>query len=354
MARFIKDRIKAQGQAPGSLVFIGNQKMEAPVIQIMRYDADNLVEKSVASIEEAYSMLEPSGVNWINIYGLHDMELIEKIGKLFRISSMVLEDIVNTDQRPKYEDDEEFDGFILKMLREDKKDNRIHAEQISIILGENYVLTLQERVGDVFAPVRERIRNSRGRIRLKKNDYLAYVLMDIIVDNYTFLIENIGSKVEDLEDRLFTKIDPKIVEEIYTFKTELNYLRKTVRPVKDLMTALIRSENSYFEEINRQFLTDLYDLVVQSTDAIELYNNLVSEQLNIYNSNVSNRMNEVMKVLTIFASIFIPLTFLAGIYGMNFDYIPELGFKYSYLIFWIVVLIMAGGLLFYFKRKKWL
>ncbi|WP_346858147.1 magnesium/cobalt transporter CorA [uncultured Draconibacterium sp.] len=354
MARFIKNRGKAQGQVPGSLVFIGNQKMEKPIIQIMQYDKDYLVEKTVDSIDEAYSMLKPNGVNWINIYGLHDMELVDKIGEMFNIQPMVLEDIVNTDQRPKYQDDETFDAFILKMLREDKKDNRIHAEQISIILGENYLITLQEQVGDVFTPVRERIRSARGRIRLKKNDYLAYALMDIIVDNYTFLIENIGAKVEDLEDRLFTKIDAKIVEEIYSFKTELNYLRKTVRPVKDVMTALMRSENSYFEDTNREFLTDLADMVVQSTDAIELYNNLVSEQLNIYNSNVSNRMNEVMKVLTIFASIFIPLTFIAGIYGMNFEYIPELGFKYSYLIFWIVVLLVTGVLLYYFKRKKWL
>ncbi|MCY1722351.1 magnesium/cobalt transporter CorA [Prolixibacteraceae bacterium Z1-6] len=353
MARFIKDRIKAQGQVPGSLVFIGNQKMEAPIIQIMQYDADKLVEKNVDSIEEAYSLINPSGVNWINIYGLHDMELVAKLGKLSGFSTLLLEDMVNTDQRPKYEDEENVDAFILKMLRYEKKDNRIHAEQISIILGENYVLTLQERVGDVFLPVRERIRQKRGRIRTRKNDYLAYALMDIIVDNYTFLIENIGSRVEELEDRIFAMGDAKIVEEIYLYKTELNYLRKTVRPVKDLMTALLRSESSYFEEGNKKFLGDLNDLVIQSTDAIELYNNLVSEQLNIYNSNISNRMNEVMKVLTIFASIFIPLTFLAGIYGMNFDYIPELGFKYSYLIFWMVVLAMVGGMLYYFKRKNW-
>jgi magnesium transporter len=354
MARFIKNRGKAQGQVPGSLVFIGNQKMEKPIIQIMQYNVDHLVEKNISSIEEAYSMLNPSGVNWINIYGLHDMELISKLGELFNIPPLFLEDMVNTDQRPKYDDEEHFDAFILKMLREEKKDNRIHAEQITIIVGENYVLTLQERVGDVFAPVRERIRNIRGRIRSNKNDYLAYALMDIIVDNYTFLIENIGVKVEELEDRLFSNTDSKIVEEIYSFKTELNYLRKTVRPVKDFLTILVRSETSYFEETNKRYLTDLYDLVVQSTDAIELYNNLVSEQLNIYNSNVSNRMNEVMKVLTIFASIFIPLTFIAGIYGMNFEYIPELGFKYSYLIFWIVVVFVTGGLLYYFKRKKWL
>lgn len=354
MARFIKDRKIAKGQVPGSLVFIGNQKMKAPLIQFMHFDAEILEEKSLASVEEAFSLLKPTGVNWINIYGIHDMKLISKLGKIFNISSLLLEDILNTDQRPKYDDAEEFDAFILKMLRHDEKDKRIHSEQVTLLLGENYVLTLQERKGDVFAPVRERIRNKRGRIRTCKNDYLAYALMDTIVDNYTFLIEDIGSRVEDLEDRLFAKEDSKIVEEIYVFKTELNFLRKTVRPVKDLMTALVRSETSYFEEANKLYLKDLFDLVVQSTDAIELYNNLVSDQLNMYNSNVSNRMNEVMKVLTIFASIFIPLTFIAGIYGMNFEYLPELKYKLAYPIFWLVVLLVAGGLLIYFKRKKWL
>lgn len=354
MARFLKDRTKTKGQVPGELVFIGNQKMESPVIQLMQYDTENLVEETQSNFEDAFSKFKPGCVNWINIYGIHDLELIRNIGEILKLPSLLLEDIVNTDQRPKYEDGELYDAFILKMLREEEKDKRIHAEQVTVVLGENYVLTLQERKGDIFAPVRERIRKNRGRIRKKKNDYLAYALMDVIVENYTFLIENIGSKVEDLEDRLFAKKDTKVIEEIYAFKTELNYLRKTVRPVKDLMTALLKSDTSYFEESNQKYLKDLHDLVIQSAEAIELYNNLVSDQLNIYNSNVSNTMNEVMKVLTIFASMFIPLSFLAGIYGMNFEYFPELKFKYAYSVFWVVVLLVVGGLLFYYKRKKWL
>lgn len=354
MARFLKDRTKAKGQVPGALVFIGKQKVDTPSIHLIQFDSENIIETDLECIEDAITKLRPNWVNWVNIYGLHDMELIQKLGKEFKIPALILEDMVNTDQRPKYEDGEHFDAFILKMLRAETKDKRIHSEQITIILGENYVLTLQEQRGDVFTPVRERIRNKRGRIRNHKNDYLAYALMDTIVDNYTFLIENIGSKVEDLEDRLFAKRDTKIIEEIYLHKTELNYLRKTVRPVKDLVAALLRSETSYFEEKNKEYLKDLNDLAVHSAEGIELYNNLISDQLNIYNSNVSNGMNEVMKVLTIFASIFIPLTFVAGIYGMNFEYFPELKFKYAYLLFWIVVIILTSGLLLYFKRKKWL
>ena len=354
MARFLKDRTKTKGQAPGSLVFIGNQKVKAPSIHFMQYNTNELIERELSGINEALTSIKKDCVNWINIYGLHDLDLIKELGQTFQIPALLLEDILNTDQRPKYDDGDDFDAFILKMLRLDPTDKQLHAEQITIVLGENYVLTLQERQGDVFTPIRQRIRNKRGRIRSLKNDYLTYALMDTIVDNYTFLIEDIGGKVEDLEDRLFSNRDTKIVEEIYLYKTELNFLRKTVRPVKDLMTALMRTENSYFENANMQYLKDLNDLVIQSTDAIELYNNLISDQLNIYNSTVSNRMNEVMKVLTIFASIFIPLTFIAGIYGMNFKYLPELEFKYSYPIFWGVVLSTVGVLLVYFKRKKWL
>ncbi|MDB4584261.1 magnesium/cobalt transporter CorA [Draconibacterium sp.] len=354
MARFLKDRTNAKGQAPGSLVFIGNQKMDKPVVQLIKYDSETFSEEELDSVEEAFTNLSSDGVNWINIYGIHDLEMIKSLGEHFKIPSLLLEDILNTDQRPGYQDGQDYDAFILKMLHHDPKANRINADQISIILGENYLLTLQENRGDVFTHVRERIRKSLGRIRLHDNDYLAYILMDTIVDNYTFLIENIGRKVEDLEDRIFLKKDTKVVEEIYMHKTELNYLRKTVRPVKDLILSLLKTENSYFHEKNRQYLLDLNDLVHQSTEAIELYNNLISDQLNIYNTSVGNGMNEVMKVLTIFAAVFIPLSFIAGIYGMNFEYMPELKYKYAYGIFWLVILIVGGGLLVFFKRKKWL
>jgi magnesium transporter len=267
---------------------------------------------------------------------------------------MLLEDILDPDQKPKYDNSDAYDAFILKMLRQDERSKKIVSEQVTLILGEHYVLTIQERRGDVFTPVRERIKQKKGRVRLNDNDYLAYALMDTIVDNYTILVEEIGSKVEELEDIIFLKRDSHIIEEIYKYKVELNYLRKTIRPVKDIMTQLIKTESSYFQDKNKIFLNDLNDLVIQSTDAIELYNNLISDQLNIYNSTISNRMNEVMKVLTIFASIFIPLTFLAGIYGMNFEYLPELKFKYSYPIFWFIALMVGGVMLYFYRKNKWL
>ncbi len=354
MARFLKDRSKATGLIPGSLVLIGRQKMEKPIIQYKQIGAERLLEEEVKTIREAKDKFDSDAVNWINIYGIHDLDLIQSLGTEFDLPTLLLEDLLNTDQQPKYEDGETYDAFIMKMLHQEETLNQIQAEQITIILRKDCVITIQERRGDVFEPVRDRIRKNKGRIRSHGNDYLAYALMDIVVDNYTLIIEKLGVKVEELEERLFRRMDSKIVEEIYKFKTELNFLRKSIRPVRDFLVVLNKSEYAYIQEQNKQFLNDLYDMVVQCTDAIELYNSLVSDQLNIYNSNMSNKMNEVMKTLTIFASIFIPLTFIAGIYGMNFEHMPELKFKYSYLILWIIFLLIGGGLLIYFKRKRWL
>jgi magnesium transporter len=354
MARFLKDRSNAKGAVPGSLVLIGRQKMEQSEIQFITYDKEELHEETVDSIATARQNFKAGKVNWVNIYGLHDLEMIKKLGEEFKLPSLLLEDILNTDQPPKYENGEHYDAFIMKILLQEKGGYRIRAEQLTLILGENYVLTLQEQRAHFFEGVRERIRKSKGRIRVSGNDYLAYVLMDALVDNYSMLIENIGRQVEDIEDRLFKTMDSKIVEEIYRFKTELNFTRKAVRPMREFMASLLRTEDTFFKEKNIAYLKDLNDMVVQCSEAVEMYNNMTSDQLNIYNSNMSNRMNEVMKTLTIFASIFIPLTFIAGIYGMNFEYIPELKFKYGYLGFWIIILILGGGLLIYFKRKKWL
>ncbi len=354
MARFIKDRMASKGQIPGSLILIGKQKMEEPVIRLMEYSPENLVEEELQSIDEAKDLMDPSKVTWINIYGIHDPEMMERVLDVFGLHPLFMEDIMNTDQRPKYEDGDRYDAFILKMLKYDESIKLISAEQLTLILGENYVLTLQEQTGDVFQPVRNRIRTAKKTSRLHDADYLAYALLDTVVDNYILVTEAIGREIESLEDRIFLNPEKSLVQEIYKLKTELSFLRKSVRPVKELMGPLLKSENSFFQEKYLHFLKDLNDLVTQATEAIELYNAMISDHLNIYSTNVNNRINEVMKVLTIFASTFIPLTFLAGIYGMNFEYIPELGFKYSYLIFWIVVVAVVTGLMIYFKRKKWL
>ena len=354
MARFIKDRKEAKGKAPGSLVLIGRQKMDKAEIDLMKYDDHNLVEKQNISIQDAISGIDKSNVSWINVYGIHDLDFMREIGEVFNLHPLLLEDILNTDHYPKYEEFDDKYVFIIKMLEYDEGTSTIRAEQITLILGDYYVLTFQEKHGDVFTQLRERIRQKKGRVRLNHSDYLLYTVMDTIVDNYMLIIESIGRQIENLEDKIHRDPSHAVVEEIYNHKTELNFLRKAVRPLKEILIHVLKSENPFMQEKNVQYVKDLNDHVIQVADSIELYNNLLADQLNAYNSNMSNRMNDIMKVLTIFAAIFIPLTFIASIYGMNFDYIPELKFKYAYPIFWLGVIFIASSLLIYFKRKKWL
>ncbi|MDZ7738953.1 MAG: magnesium/cobalt transporter CorA [Bacteroidales bacterium] len=354
MARFIKDRSRVKGKAPGSLILVGSQKMDTSQIRIMDYGPDHQEEYDIESINDCKPLLEKESVSWINIFGIHDMDMMAEIKKVFGIDSLLMEDILNTDQMPKYVSGENYDAFILKMLEYDPDNNIIKAEQISIILGKNYLLTLQERKGDVFNPVRERIRNKGGRVRLNNNDYLAYALMDIITDNYYSIIELLGRKIEELEKKIFADNNSDIATEIYRYKTELSFLRKCIRPSREAVLSLLKSDDSFFSADTLAYMTDLKESIIHTIESVELYSNLVSDQLNTHNTLVNNKMNQVMKILTIFASIFIPLTFIAGIYGMNFTYMPELDLKYGYLFFWIIVIILIISLLRFFKKKKWL
>ncbi|MCF8378806.1 MAG: magnesium/cobalt transporter CorA [Bacteroidales bacterium] len=354
MARFLKDRSSTKDKAPGSMILIGRQKLEKPIIRLMHYNAKEIMELECKTINEAFSYIKKDYVSWINIYGIHDMALMEELRDLFGLHPLLMDVILNTDSMPKYENHENHEALILKMLSFNENETKVHAEQLSIILGENYVLTLQEKIGDVFNPVRERIRNNKGKLRLLQNDYLVYVLTDTLADNYLLMTETMGRKIEDCEEMIFKATDDKIAETIYRHKTELSYLRKNIRPLREMMIYLLKSEDSFFSTTTIHFLHDLNTLITQTNESIELYSSMVSDQLNTYNSIMGNKMNQVMKVLTIFASIFIPLTFFAGIYGMNFENIPELKYKYGYFIFWGIMLSMGLGLLYYFKRKKWL
>ncbi len=354
MARFLKDRSSVKGQAPGSMILIGRQKLDKPIIKVTHYNKEELIEKECENIGEAIQFIKKGWVTWINIYGIHDIEMMEEIKEKFELDMLLVEDILNTDQVPKYVDGENNDAFILKMLHFQASESKVNSEQISIILGKNFILSLQERVGDMFDPVRTRIRNRKGKFRMLQNDYLVYALMDTLVDNYLLITENIGKQIEDNEEKIFKADDDKIAEMIYLHKIELSYLRKNIRPMKEIILQVQKSDNSYFTETTIPFIRDMSELVDQNNESIELYSSMVSDQLNTYNSIVGNKMNQVMKVLTIFASIFIPLTFIAGIYGMNFENIPELKYKYGYFIFWGGIILIGGSLLYYFKRKKWL
>lgn len=354
MARFLKKRNKSHGEAPGSLIFIGNQKMEKSRIRIIHYNKENLIEKELDKIEDSFSFVKKGYITWINIDGLQDIVLMEKLSEKFKLSSLAVEDMLNTDQRPKFLEDEQNVIIILKALMYDKDTFTLHSEQISFILGEDYLVTLQERVGDHFEPVRERIRKFRGVKLTSGPDYLCYTLFDTLVDSYIINIETVGDFIEDLEEVILKKTDKKIIEDIYKYKTEISYMRKSVRPVKEIMTHIMKSDSKLIHKKTYAFLNDLDDLVTQALEAVEIYYTMVSDQLTVYHTNISNRVNDVMKVLTIFASIFIPLTFIAGIYGTNFDYLPELHFRWAYFAMLGVMALTAGVMLLYFKRKKWL
>jgi len=343
------------GLSPGALVHVGKKKIEKARIRIIDYDESQLQEREAKTIEECFPFKEKPTVTWINIDGLHEVDIIEKIGKHFDVHPLVLEDIVNTGQRPKMEDFDSYIFVVLKMLYYDEKENEVTAEQFSLILGSNFVISFQERVGDVFNPIRQRIRSAKGRIRKMGADYLAYCLVDTIVDSYFGILEKLGEEIESIEEELVHNPTPETLQTIHNLKREMIFLRKSVWPLRELISELERGESSLIHESTGIYLRDVYDHTIQVIDTIETFRDMVSGMLDIYLSSVSNKMNEVMKVLTIFAAIFIPLTFVAGIYGMNFEYMPELKWHWVYPeAFWGTIAVLAGVMLFYFKRKRWL
>ena len=352
--QLVRRRSKKSGLPPGTLVYLGEKKMEQVRISYIDYDEQNYQEKQVSKIEECFPFKATPTVTWINIDGLHDVEILEKLGKQFELHPLMLEDILNTDQRPKHEDFDKHIFIVLRMLSFDEETQTIESEQISIVLGENYVISFQERIGDVFDPIRERIRNAKGRIRKMGTDYLMYSLLDAIVDNYFVILEKLGDKIESMEDELVGDPTQKTLKQIHYLKREMIYLRRSVWPLRELISGMERSESSLIKESTGAYLRDLYDHTIQVIDTVENFRDMVSGMLDTYLSSLSNRMNSIMKVLTIIATIFIPLTFVAGIYGMNFENMPELKWRWGYAGVWLVMLIVAGVMVIYFRRKKWL
>jgi len=355
MLGLIKKRSHKAGLPPGTLVHIGEKKVEKARITIMDYDETNLEEKEAKTIEESYPFKEKPTVTWVNIDGLHQLDIIEKLGAHFGLHPLLLEDIVNTEQRPKMEDYGDYIFVVLKMLyHADENDTETQAEQVSLILGSNFVISFQEREGDVFEPVRDRIRKKKGRIRKAGADYLAYALLDAIVDNYFIILEKSGETIEDAEQQLTVNPTQETLQFIRKLKKEMIFLRKSVWPLREVVSGLERSDSPLIHESTSAYLRDVYDHTIQVIDTVESYRDMISGMLDIYLSSISNKMNEVMKVLTIFASIFIPLTFVAGVYGMNFEFMPELTWRWGYFALLAVMALIGISLVFYFKRKRWL
>ena len=353
-SKFMKKTSQKAGMSPGTLMHIGEKKIEEPRITLINYDSELLEEKTLHRIEESFPYKDTPQVTWINIDGLHEVGIIEKIGSAFGIHPLTLEDIVNTGQRPKIDDFEDYIYIVFKMLIFDGTTCRISAEQVSLIVGPRFIISFQEIEGDVFNFVRERLR--KGRIQMRKSgpDYLAYALMDAVVDQYFLILEKMGERIEHFEDRVHSEPTPKILQGIHDLKREIIYFRKQVWPMRELLNNLQKTESHLVQQTNKVFIRDVYDHTIQVIDTIESFRDIIVGMMDLYLSAMSNRMNEVMKVLTIMATIFIPLTFIAGIYGMNFKFMPELEWKWSYPVLWALLIFIFIGMLFYFKRKKWL
>ena len=354
MVELFKKTFRKVGLPPGTLVQIEEKKTEKVKITIIDYDEVQFQEKEAETVEECFPFKDKPAVTWINIDGIHQVDIMEKIGTHFGIHPLILEDIMNTGHRPKMEDFEDYIFVAVKMFYYDDKDSEIKAEQVSLILGPRFIISFQEKEGDVFNAVRERIRRAKGRIRKMKADYLAYALVDTVVDHYFIILEKLAEKIQGMEEELVTNPTPETLQDIHTLKKELIFLRKSVWPLREVVNGLEKGESPLVHESTGIYLRDVYDHTIQVIDTIETFRDMVSGMLDVYLSSVSNRMNEVMKVLTIIATIFIPLTFIAGIYGMNFKYIPELEWHWGYPLILFVMGAIGISMVVYFSRKKWL
>lgn len=353
MARFAYKKNKNRGNAPGPLIFYGQKRSSRSKLRLIDYDAKNLQETELKMVDEVGSFKETKSVTWINIDGLHNVKQVEKIGKEFDLHSLTIEDILHTDQRPKLEEHDNYIFIIIKMLKYNDKKNKVDSEQLSMVIGENYLITFQEKIGDYFDPVREKIRKGKGRVRGAGSDYLAYSLIDIVIDNYLYIVEKIGEKVEDIEDKILSAKTQNILVTLNQNKKEFNYLRKNIRPAKEMISHLARLDCNLINESTMPFLKDLEELALQTTEAIDTYREMLTDQLNIYNSDTSNKMTEVMKILTIFSAIFIPLTFIAGVYGTNFKHFPGISHEYGFHIFILTLLVLGLLMVRFFKKKNW-
>ncbi len=354
MARFLRKHDKKAGLPPGELVFTGQQRVENSLLRCVVYGPEQHTETTVSNFDEILSCFDIENTKWLNIDGVHDSVLIKQIGERFDLSTLALEDVQDIGQRPALVDFQEYLFITMKILIDNDEEERVRAEQISFVLGDNYLLSFQEQSGSIFDPVRRRISRPKGRIRQRGADYLLYTLIDCILENYLAIIERIGERIEDMEEEVIDNPDAELLEEINFYRREIAYVRKAVRPVRDIISRLNKSESELIDSATGTYYKELSGMFEQIFDSVEIYKEMVGDLYNTYNMAIGTRLNETMKFLTVFATIFIPLTFLAGIYGMNFEFIPELKYKYGYFILLGVMSLVGLAMLGYFRRKKWI
>jgi magnesium transporter len=354
VGRIVSRVHKAPGSAPGTLIHTGQKKVDKVRIRLIDYDLESIEERTLESIEECYRYAEEPPVSWINIDGLHEVSVIAAAGDHFGVHRLALEDVLTPTTRPKVEEFDEHFLVIVKMLSFEEETDTVLAEQVSFVVGERYLFSFQERFGDVFEPVRERLRDGQQRIRARGTDYLVYALIDAIVDRYFRILETIGDRIEELEAEALGEPSIELMHRIHGLKREVLVIRRAVWPLREALGQLYRGEIKRVNEETQLFLRDVYGHCVQVIDTVETLREVLSSTLDLYMSGVSNKMNEVMKVLTIIATIFIPLSFFAGLYGMNFDYMPELHVRWAYPTLLGAMALVAGGMLWYFRKSGWL
>lgn len=353
MSRLIRKKKEHIGLSPYAIVFRGQQKTDKTHIRVMDFDIEEVREYDIESIGKLSDFNTKNAISWLNIDGLHDSNYLSAIAKTFEIPDNILSDILNPSLRPKVQEFEQGVFITLKMLQYDEVINHLSVENLCLVVMNQSILSFQEEPGDVFNPVRDRIRKHKTKIRTSGTDYIAFALLDIVVDNYIYILGMLGDKVDELEEQMTKNPTSELLDEINLYKCELNLLRKNIKPAKEMIMNLVKIESEYLQNENYIHYRELLDNINEANDLSDSYREILYDQLNIYHTFVSSKLNEIIRILTIFSVIFIPLTFIAGIYGTNFDYLPELHWEKGYFMMWGVMVAIAMGMLAYFKWKKW-
>ncbi len=354
MAKFKHHKSKKTGLPPGTLVHTGDKKTEVSKVNLFSYNELEIIEKNNVKIKDIVKAKADSKTQeWINILGVHDTQLVEELGQIFNLHPLLMEDIVSVHQRPKIDEYDNCLFVVVRILFLDANE-QLQSEQVSFVLMENTLISFHENQDDCFEIIRERLRKGKGRVRKMGTDYLIYALMDAIVDHYFIILDKYGEILENIETDLLQDADDKIINRIYKMKSNVLHLRKTVVPMRETVNTLMKGGVDEIKESTQIFMKDLYDHIIQVYETTENYRDTLSGLMDIHLSSSSNKMNRIMKVLTIISTIFIPLTFIVGVYGMNFHYMPELEWKFGYFGIWAIMLIIVGGMIYVFRNKKWL
>ncbi|MCW8961303.1 MAG: magnesium/cobalt transporter CorA [Ignavibacteriaceae bacterium] len=341
------------GLPPGSIVYLGEKKVDKVTIKLTEYDEKNAETYEIKSVEEIDPFTDTPQVTWVSVCGLHETEFLKQVGEKFKVHPLVLEDILNTETRPKIEITDDYLFIVMKLVLFNPEHKILETEQVSFILGRTFLFSFSEKSDEIFNPIKERIATQLGKIRKKGPDYLLYALMDIVVDNYFLALEKIEERIETLDDEVINNPERSQIESIYNLRNLLLMMRRSIWPYREIVNQLIKDDSDLLDDSIEPYLRDLYDHTIHITETIEQQREITNGLMEIYLSMMSDKMNEVMKVLTVIATIFIPLTFIVGIYGMNFKYMPELDVPWAYYAVWGVMFAVVVTMVIYFRRKNW-